>query len=136
MIGEQSLIHTSVTGETLDPNLHQFTQESTRKRSYRILSMLLNQDMPDGYTLHHPVYVTKEENTHQNDLSKRKIAEIDNESLNLIEKMDTDMKQHYFQYFQQHVIKKKKAEHIAFYLELLKASDENLPQIDVDPDDL
>lgn len=116
---EDNIVHTSITGQVLDPGLVRFTEESARKRGYRILSMLLDQDMPDDPTLFHPVYVTSQENTDNNSWSKQTIAIIDNKILGLIENFDVDKKAHYLEHFHKNVIKKRKANHIEFYQELL-----------------
>ena len=71
------VLHTSTTGILLDPGLINIATEGSRKRSYKILNMLLQQDFPDDDTLTQPVFVTNQERQELTSIWKQTITKID-----------------------------------------------------------
>lgn len=110
---------TSLSGDTLHQGLIQFTFEANRKRSYRMLDMILHQLPPADPTLGHPVYVLKEEEEKYGKYSALSICDIDNKILDLIEVLDECSKQAFLDMFMSMSKRNsKKEQHIVFLEEI------------------
>ena len=120
------VLHKSITGEILDPGLQLFTQEAQRKRNYRILKLLLGQDLPEDPSISHPVYVTPAENEQKNSLKNQTIKTLGGMILDIIEQLSDNQRGHYLERFKREVLDKKKEIHINFYLEMLGVFTENV----------
>ncbi len=118
-LSTNEVLHKSISGEMLDPGLQMFTQEAQRKRNYRILKLLLKQDLPDDPSISHPVYITPTENEHKNSLQNQTVKTLGGMILDLIQQLREDQRDHYFERFKREVLDKKKEKHINFYLEIL-----------------
>ena len=84
------LVHTSITGIELDPEVMEFTFYANRKRNYRILEGLLDQPSPE-LDLNNPVCVTKEERAHACSLNNKIIQQIDTMIISMIDSMPNEL---------------------------------------------
>jgi hypothetical protein len=119
----------------LDPMLINFTKEANQKRSYRVMSLLMDQPYPDIPTINHPVYVTPEENRTKNALTSSTIENIDNMILDSIQIMDPHLQSSWLERLHRHVINQKKSVHIDFLLEVLASQEtqrDAVTEIDID----
>ena len=120
---------TSLTGQVLCQELITFTSESNRKRSYRILDMILHQIPPNDPTLHHPVYITSEEKEKFSSVSSLSIQEIDNKILDVVGLLHESVRQAFMDLFDRLIKVKsnKKEQHIYFLEEVTQALANQLP---------
>ncbi|XP_061167626.1 uncharacterized protein LOC133176524 [Saccostrea echinata] len=122
---------TSLSGHVLCQELVNFTSEANRKRSYRILDMILHQTPPNDPTLHHPVYITVDERDKFSADSALSVQEIDNKILDIIELLHENSKKDFMKLFDR-LIKVKsnlKEQHLIFLEEVSQAVAQQLPTI-------
>ena len=115
---DKSILHKSLTGSQLDAGLVNFTESADRKRSYRMLELLLNQPPPDDSDLPHPVYVTPCERETHCSIGKQTTATIDNQILDIIQELTELEEMQYLDRFRKDIIKSPKQAHINFLQEL------------------
>lgn len=122
---------TSISADVLDQGLSNFTEESSRKRAYRMMDMLLHQVPPADPTLHHPVYVLQSEREKYSSTDSLTVADIDNKILDVIDSLDDYSQEIYLNIF--HKLRSaKKAQHIQFLDEVSGALLEQEPHDDGD----
>ncbi|KAK3106985.1 hypothetical protein FSP39_004438 [Pinctada imbricata] len=122
----------SLSGETLSQSLAKFTAEAQRKRSYRLMDMILHQPPPNDPSLHHPVYVLETEKEKYSSLTSMSVAEIDNKILDRIATLDGKFKQAFLDLFDRLIKVKanKKEQHIIFLEELSVIQPEQTSVVD------
>ena len=99
---------TSISGDILCPDLSKFTSDASRKRSYRILDMLLQQEPPSDPTLNFPVYVTYAEQAEYLSFHNLCIRDIDVKIKEGLERIQDEEAKKTMEEFFQTTIKKKR----------------------------
>ena len=115
---------TSISAVVLDQELSQFTTEANRKRSYRILDMLLHQPPPNDPTIHHPIYILQSEREKYSSIESLTITEIDHKILDIIDDLDEQSKQLFLALFRDMTKNKstRKEDHVNFLEEVTVAA--------------
>ena len=104
---------TSITGEILDQGLSDFTRESNRKRSYRMMDMILHQDPPADPSLHQPVFILTSDREKFSAIESLTIADIDNKIPAILDSLEENSQEVYSMMFKR-IRSCKKSQHIDF----------------------
>ena len=116
---KHSLLHTSVSGKTLHPELIQFTDRAKRKRAHRVIETFMDQDPPDDITIKQPVFVTNEEAEKYEKLENQSNAAIEKLIISMIDSVPDDcVKSVLQQKYQKEIRRKKKSVLISFFHEV------------------
>lgn len=117
----EGILHESTDGKPLHGTLINFTKEAKRKRDYRLLEFFLQQDLPDDFSLKHPVFVTPDEADHYQSFENQTLEVIDRIIMEMMEGFrDEHTRQTYHDYFKAKVFRKKKSVHLDFFNEVLE----------------
>jgi len=120
----EGILHESTDDKPLHGTLINFIKEAKRKRDYTLLEFF-QQDLPEDFSLKHPVFVTPDEADHYQSFENQTLEVIDRIIIEMMEGYkDEHTRQTYHDYFKAEVFRKKKSVHLDFFNEVLEVLNE------------